>query len=121
MPSMSHRIALRVLQLGAVAVVLASLPYKAFDLDRYFVAKELVLHACALIAGLLCLMSRGADGRMRLSAVDLLLLGFLAVSAASAVLAPNLWLAQRAVAISVSGVVLFWVARTLAREGLQRP
>jgi len=33
-PQLRDRIALRVLQVGSIAVVLASLPYKAFDLDQ---------------------------------------------------------------------------------------
>ena len=34
-----ERLALHVLQAGAIAVVLAAAPYKAFDLDRFFVPK----------------------------------------------------------------------------------
>lgn len=118
--SVTNRIALRLVQLGTIAIVLASLPYKPFDLDRYFVPKELVLHTCALLAALFCLVGRDGDGRIRVSFVDGLLLGFLALSAASAAMAPNLWLAQRAISISLSGVALFWVARALARSGLRR-
>jgi hypothetical protein len=47
---------LRILQFGAIAVVLAATPYKPFDLDRYFVPKELVLLFCAAVA------SRGGAG-----------------------------------------------------------
>ena len=36
---MSNRVATVVLQLGIVAVVFAALPYKVFELDRYFVPK----------------------------------------------------------------------------------
>src|SRR5579871_2935074 len=113
---LSNRIALRLVQLGTIAVVLASLPYKPFDLDRYFVPKELVLHSCALVAALLGLAALGS-GKLRVSLVDVLLLGYLALSAVSAAMAPNLWLAQRAVSISLSGMALFWVARALARSG----
>src|SRR5690242_9120322 len=118
--SVTNRIALRLVQLGTIAIVLASLPYKPFDLDRYFVPKELVLHACALLAALLYLLGREGDGRLRVTRVDVLLLGFLALSAVSAAMAPNLWLAERAIAISLSGVTLFWVARGLARSGYRR-
>ena len=53
---LSIRTALRVRELtlpiiersGAIATVLVALPYKAFDLDRYFVPKELALHLTAL-------------------------------------------------------------------------
>ena len=41
------RLALRVLQLGALAVVLAASTYKVFELDRYFVPKEVALHITA--------------------------------------------------------------------------
>lgn len=95
----------RVLQLGAIAVVLAVSTFFAFELDRFFVPKELVLHATAVIAGLLAIR------RIELTRIDWLLLGFLALSIASAVFATNPWLAARAVAISASGVLLFWAAR----------
>ena len=52
--SISQRLALRVMQFGVIAVVLVALPYKQFDLDRFFVPKELVLHATAFVALLLC-------------------------------------------------------------------
>ena len=44
------RLILILASLGAIAVVLAVVPYKAFDLDRYFVPKELVVHVCATLA-----------------------------------------------------------------------
>ena len=46
--------ALRVLQTGAIAIVLAAATYKLFELDRYFVPKELVLHLTALAATIAC-------------------------------------------------------------------
>jgi O-antigen ligase len=116
--SLAIRAALRVLQLGAVAVVLAAAPYKAFDLDRFFIPKELVLHATALLATLLCL-SRAR--RLGLARVDQLIGLFLALGILSALFATNWWLAGRAVAISLSGAACFWSARTVARAGLQRP
>jgi O-antigen ligase len=112
------RAALRVLQVGAIAVVLAAAPYKAFDLDRFFIPKELVLHATALLAALLCL-SRAR--RVGLSRVDQLIGLFLALGVLSALFATNWWLAGRAVAISLSGAACFWSARSIARAGLARP
>src|SRR5262245_53489919 len=50
------RLALYILALGSVAVMLAAAQYKTFDLDRYFVAKELVLHICAASAAVLCVL-----------------------------------------------------------------
>jgi len=69
-PQLRDRIALRVLQIGSIAVVLASLPYKAFDLDRYFVPKELVLHVCAAVAAVVLLRARQ---RLTLSVIDAVL------------------------------------------------
>ena len=117
-PARSDRAALLLVQLGAIAVVLASLPYKAFDLDRYFVPKELVLHACAATAAISILLPRN---RLSLARIDYLLLGFLLASALSAALADNRWLSTRALAISLSGAALFWVGRALRRVGLGRP
>jgi O-antigen ligase len=113
-----ERTALRVLQFGAIAVVLAAAPYKAFDLDRFFVPKELVLHATALAATLLCLPRAR---RIGLGRVDQLLGLFLLVGVVSALFATNWWLAGRAVAISLSGAACFWSARAVSRAGLTRP
>jgi len=117
-PSARDRIALRLLQLGAIVVVLAATPYKVFDLDRYFVPKELALHVCAAAAAFLCIQH---VRRIRLTIVDLLIAGFLVVSLVSAALATNRWAAERALAISLSGAALFWVASSLRRAGLVRP
>jgi hypothetical protein len=54
-PTAFERAALVVLQVGAIAVVIAAVVYKQFELDRFFVPKELVLHAVATIAALCCL------------------------------------------------------------------
>src|SRR3954467_719382 len=109
------RAALYVLQLGAIAVVLVAMPYKAFDLDRYFIPKELVLHICAAIAAI---RSISKHGRLTVRAVDMLLVLFLIVSVVSALFATNGWAAERALAISFSGAALFWVASALRRAGL---
>lgn len=113
-----ERIALHVLQLGAIAVVLVALPYKLFDLDRYFVPKELALHAAAGISAVLLVSRRK---RLTFRAVDLLLAAFLIVSTVSAAFAINAWAAERALAISLSGAALFWCAQALRRAGLVRP
>ncbi len=117
-PATRDRLALFLLQFGAVAIILAALPYKAFDLDRYFVPKELVLHVCAGVAALLCISH---SKRITVTVVDWLLAGFLAVSVVSTVFATNVWAAERAMAISLSGALLFWVAGALRRAGLVRP
>ncbi|HEX2187862.1 MAG TPA: hypothetical protein VHG51_03140, partial [Longimicrobiaceae bacterium] len=101
-----------------MAVVLAATDQRVFELDRFFVPKELVLHVTAFLAGLLTL---GSARRERATRVDAMLLGFLALGAASAALAANPWAAMRALGVGVSGVAVFWAARAVARAGLARP
>lgn len=113
----AERAAMRVVQAGAIAVVLAALPYKTFDLDRYFVPKELVLGLTATAAALLLLAHRDAH-KPAVSKVDVLLVAFLSLSAASAWFAVNGWLAWRALAVSFLGILLFWTARGLSRAGM---
>ena len=115
---MTTRLTLRVIQIGAIAVVLAVTTFHAFELDRFFVPKELVLHVTAALAGLLALR---ALWRMTMTRLDLLLAGYLALSALSALMATNRWLALRALAVSASSVLLFWIARALRDAGLARP
>ena len=43
----AEKVGLRILQIGAIAVVVAASTYKSFELDRYFVPKDLVLHFTA--------------------------------------------------------------------------
>jgi O-antigen ligase len=114
----AERLALRVMQLGALAAVLAASTYKVYELDRFFVPKELVLHLVALLAGILTV---AAFRRVAFTRIDALLLAFLLLGAVSAGLAANPWAAGRALAISVSGVALFWAARSLRAGGLARP
>lgn len=114
----SSTLALRLLQAGAIAVVLVSAPYKTFDLDRFFVPKELVLHVTALLVTLLCL-SRAR--RFSLARTDQLLALWLVLGALSALFATNGWLAARAVSLSLGGVACFWSARALARRNSSRP
>ena len=114
----AERTALIVIQVGAAAVVLAALPYKSFDLDRFFVPKELVLHFTAAAAALV-LLARSAS--FALGRVDLLLGGYLLLSLASAAAATNRWVALRSLAIGAAGIALFWSARVLRRAGLARP
>lgn len=109
--------ALLALQLGAIAVVLAAAPFKPFELDRFFVPKELALHlTAAAAAGALVLRRRV----LALDRGDLLLLAFAALSALSALLATNHWVAFRALAITTSGLAIFWSARAVAAAGYRR-
>ena len=116
-PSLAERAALVALQVGAVAVVVAAAVYKQFELDRFFVPKELVLHVVATVAALCCLARARA---LRLSRVDQLLGLFLALGLVSALFATNWWAAGRAVALSLSGAACFWCARVVARAGFAR-
>ena len=116
-PTAFERAALVVLQVGAIAVVIAAVVYKQFELDRFFVPKELVLHAVATIAALCCL---ARTRELRLSRVDQLLLSFLAIGLFSALFATNWWAAGRAVALSLSGATCFWCSRIVARAGFAR-
>ncbi len=118
LPGPQTRAALVILQIAAVAVVIAALPLPRFELDRYTIPKELVVELAALAAGILCLSSAR---RLSILMVDIPLIGYLLLSAASALLATNGWLAFRALGLSLSGATLFWCARTLGRTGLGRP
>jgi O-antigen ligase len=115
--SVADRITLGVVVVGALAVVLLSLPYKAFDLDRFFVPKELALHVTAAVTGLIALARRPKPSLAR---VDTLLVAFLGVSILSALFAENWWVATRALAMTASGLTVFWVARTVATAGYER-
>lgn len=107
---MAQRLALLVLQLGAVAVVVAASTHRSFDLDRFLIPKELVLHASASLAGLLAI---GAIRSAKITRIDWLLIIYLLLSAISALFATNPWLAGRALAISISSVIVFLVARSV--------
>jgi len=64
---------------GAVVAPLVAVSYRAFDLDRFFVPKELTLHATGLVAALAALVGLR---RMRIAAWDAALLAWLALSLA---------------------------------------
>ena len=115
--TLAERGALLLLQVGALAVVLAATVYKQFELDRFFVPKELVLHVVAVLATLLCLTRTRT---LRLGRVDQFLAAFLVLGVLSALFATNWWLAGRAVALSFSGAACFWCARVVARAGRAR-
>ncbi|MGA7614927.1 MAG: O-antigen ligase family protein [Thermoanaerobaculia bacterium] len=113
-----ERFSLRVVQFGALAVVLFATPYKIFDLDRFFVPKELILHLTAVVALLFALR---AVMRIAFTKIDLLLGGWLLLSATSALFATNRWLGLRALAITASSIALYWIARSLREAGLAAP
>ena len=115
--SRAERLAALLLILGAFAVVLVVVPFRAFELDRFFLPKEVVLHATALAVALLVIPGRKEWTWSRL---EVLLLGYLLLTLISAFFATNSWLALRAAGITWSGLLLFWSARELGRAGLTR-
>ncbi len=96
---------------GAVGVGLVAAPYKSFDLDRFFVPKELVLHLTALLVALPLVVRRRRAG---IAAVDLLLFCYLVLSTISALFATNHWLATRALALTWSSLLVFWSVTAVA-------
>lgn len=106
-----------VLWVGVVAVMLVAAAYKVFELDRYFVPKELVLNAAALVVAAILF---GRKRKVRLDLVDSLLLVFIGWSIVSALFATNHWLAQRAVAVSVSSAIVFWGGRQVGKGRAHR-
>jgi O-antigen ligase len=116
--SFSNRIALRSVQIGAIGVVVIATAFQTFELDRFLVPKELVLHVTALLAAL-CLLA--ALWRVATTRVDLLLAAYLALSGLSALMATNRWLALRALTLTASSIALFRIGRALRDAGLARP
>jgi hypothetical protein len=115
--SPGERLALVILQLTAVAVVLAVTTHRAFELDRFLIPKELVLHLGAFAAALFAFHAFRTAVVTRL---ELLFLGYLLLGAISAGMATNGWLGFRSLAVSASALVLFRVAHVLTGAGLGR-
>jgi len=113
--------------LGALAVGVAAQP---FELERFFVPKEVALELAAAAAFVLAVRGGGGGGTAKGgdapadalggiggTGVDLALAGFLLASLASTAVAPSAWLAVRALGVSAAGVARFWAARAAARAG----
>jgi len=115
---MPDRIIRLTIQAGVILAVVIALPYKLFELDRYFVPKELVLHVAAAIIAIALFAARRA---LSFDRVDGLLAMFLLWSLGASLFATNHWLAQRALAVSLSGAIVFWGARAVAARGAYRP
>ncbi len=116
-PRGSERIIVALLSIGVTLVMLAALTFKVFELDRYFIPKELVLNAAGFLL-VMALFRRAEFPRASIS--DGLLIVFLVWSTLSAVFATNHWLAQRALAVSLSSAVIFWSARGIKSERARR-
>ncbi|HEU4700053.1 MAG TPA: O-antigen ligase family protein [Gemmatimonadales bacterium] len=97
-----------VLALTLTGIALAAVPVARFSLDRFGLAKELVLVAGAALAAALRL---GAARRLRADAADGLLAATLALAAVSALGAESPWLAVRALALLGAGIAAFEAAR----------
>lgn len=102
---------------AALGGALASVTYRAFDLDRFFVPKELALHAGAAIVAFALLRRTGPRPRAR---TDLVLGAWLLLSIVAGMAATSWWHAARAVAISVSAAIIYWGAATLRETGRAR-
>lgn len=100
---------------GALACVLLVVPYRSFDLDRFFAPKEVALHAAAFVAGTAALLTAR---RFAMARADLALIAWIVLSALSALFVTNRPLAFRALAVTVSGAAVFWSARRLATARL---
>lgn len=111
-PPLSARLLALWLGLGGFAVVLIAVSSPLFDLDRFTVPKELALHLTGL--GALLLLASRASPRAALVATEIPLLAFAGWSAVSALFASNHWLSTRALALTVTGLVLFRAAGGLA-------
>jgi putative inorganic carbon (HCO3(-)) transporter len=110
--------ALRILQYGAVAVVLVFIRGAFLNSERYDFPKEFVLHLVAAAAAGGCLLRAR---RLRIDTVDILLFGFLSLGLLSSWLAAeNPWLAVRAMGLTLSGLAIYWSSRGLAGAGYGR-
>ncbi len=100
--------------IGVILVVLAAVPYRMFDLARFFVPKELVLNATAAALAVIGLRRAAI---LTLTRVDLLLALYLSLSLISAIFAHDRWISTSAFTVTLSGAVIFWSARAAAKNG----
>jgi O-antigen ligase len=105
------------LAVAAVGGAAAAVSFRAFDLDRFFVPKELALHVAALAIAVSLAWRRGPATWTR---ADLALAAWLTCSALSAALATSGWLAARALALSLSAAMVFWAGQRLHDAGRAR-
>jgi O-antigen ligase len=116
-PTAADYLILVALAAGSLGCVLAVLPFRSFDLDRFFAPKELAFHGAALIAGI---ASFSGVRRLSITRTDAALGAWLALSFVSAVFATNHYTAVRAFTLSFSSAMVFWSARRLGARGLGR-
>jgi len=105
------------LGVAAIGGALAAASYRAFDLDRFFVPKELALHAGALVAAVTLVARRGERHWFR---ADVALAAWVLLSLWSAVYSTSGQHAFRALGITLSGAAVFWAASMLRDAGRSR-
>jgi O-antigen ligase len=109
--------ALAALAVAAIGAALGVVNYRSFDLDRFFVPKELALHLGALGMALFVMSRRE---RRAWTAADLALAAWLGFSVISMFGATSGWHAMRALALSASSAIVYWCASTLRASGRER-
>jgi O-antigen ligase len=108
---------LAALAVAALGAALAVVDFRAFELDRFFVPKELALHLGALG---MALMLASQSGPRRWSRADLALGAWVTLSIVSMFAATSGWHASRAVALTLGGAVVFWATSALRAAGRDR-
>ena len=108
---------LAALGLAAMAAAVGAVTFKAFELDRFFVPKELALHAGALVAAVALGLRPGPRAWTR---IDLAMAAWVVCSLASAAFATSGFHASRAVGVTLSTAVVFWAAAALRTGGHER-
>ena len=99
---------------GLGSCVLAFVPSPTLGPEGFTYPKELIFHATSLLAGSAMLLR---TRRLRLDVVDAVLAAYLVLGVASMLLsAMNPWWAFRALGLSVSTAVMFWVARACGAQ-----
>jgi O-antigen ligase len=109
--------ALAALAVAAIGAALGVVTYRSFDLDRFFVPKELALHLGALGMAMYVMSRRE---RRAWTAADVALAAWLGFSVISMFGATSGWLAMRALALTASAAIVYWSASTLRAAGRER-
>lgn len=100
---------------GGFCLVIAMVPVPLYGFEQFGYPKELVLHGIALAV---TMRSAGSREPIQVTAIDLCLGLFVVLGVIGAVAMPtNRWLAVRALALTLSSVVLFRRARQMTEDG----
>jgi O-antigen ligase len=109
--------ALAALAVAAIGAALGVVTYRSFDLDRFFVPKELALHLGALGMALFVMSRRE---RRSWTAADVALAAWVGFSVISMFGATSAWHAMRALSLTASSAIVYWCASTLRAGGRDR-